>query len=140
MAVSYRIDPLRHLVITTLTDTLSFDECAEHHRRLASDPAFRPNFHELIDGSAVTRVSFGSAAIFSLAMGCPYGPEARRAIYCGNSLTNFGVARMFQTLAHGMHGNIQVFRSVASARAWLDDDAAIAATGIDASSSKTGSG
>lgn len=126
MAVSYRIDAARRLVITTLSDTLSLSECFQHHEKLAADPDFRPDYRELMDGSAVTRVAFDSAAVISLSKSCPFGANSRRAIYCGDSLMNYGMARMFQTLAQGRHGEIGVFRTAVESAKWLDEHALLA--------------
>lgn len=122
MAVSYRIDSDKRLVITTLTDTLSFAECSRHHGQLAADPDFQPDFSELMDGSGLTWVELNSTAIFDLSRTYPFGPRSRRAINCGESLKHFGLARMFQTLARGKHGDIQVFRSAEESVRWLSGE------------------
>lgn len=120
MPISYDIDSERGLVITRLSGTVSFDECAEHHCKLSADPAFDPAFRELLDGGAVERVALISTAIFSLSNSCPYESSARRAIYAGNKRVHFGLARMFQALASGKHGEIEVFRDRDEALQWLE--------------------
>lgn len=120
MAVSYSIDPDRQLVITVLSGALSYQECVEHHLKLAADPNFHPGYREIIDGSGVTSVSLDSRSVLNLAKSCPFGPDAQRAIVCGESMMNYGVARMFQMLAHGRHGDIRVFRDAKESGNWLE--------------------
>jgi len=118
--VEYRIDIQNGLVLTTLSGTLSFDECQAHHRRLASDPDFKPDLSELMDGSAVNRIPISYASISKLADSCPFGIHARRAIVSSDNLLNYGVARMFQSFSSGKHGEIMVFKDKDEALSWLD--------------------
>ena len=123
MGVRYEIDPEHRLVTTTLSGTLSFDDCVAHHHALAADPTFDPSYHELIDGSGVEKVTLISSAVFSLTMSCPYGPHARRAISTGDKKINFALARMFQSLSGGKLGEIEVFKCRQEALRWLEADA-----------------
>jgi len=123
LAISYEIDADKGLVITTISGTLSFDECTAHHRKLRDDPAFDPSFNELIDGSDAKRVELFSSAVFSLSNTCPYSASAYRAICAGDKRVHFGIARMFQAFATGKHGSIEVFKSREEALAWLQSHA-----------------
>lgn len=123
MTVRYEIDASNGLVTTTLTGAVGMSECVAHHRRLAADPAFDPAFRELIDGSAVERVSLLSPDLFSLSVSCPYGSAAYRAICTGDNMTHYAIARMFQALAGDKHGEIAVFKTHGEALAWLEDKA-----------------
>ena len=126
MPITYAIDPEKGIVTTTITGVLSFDECTEHHRRLGADPAFDPSYGELMDGGGVERVALLSTAVFSLSNTCPYGPTAIRAIFAGNKRLHFGIARMFQSLASGRHGTIEVFNDREEALQWLESKMASA--------------
>jgi len=120
LAITYEIDTGKGLVTTTISGTLSFDECNDHHYRLGADPAFAPSYNELIDGGNTEQVELFSKAIFSLAESCPFGPDSFRAINAGCKKVHFGLARMFQAFATGRHGTIEVFRSREEALQWLD--------------------
>jgi hypothetical protein len=49
MPVSFRIDAKQRLVVSTLQGTVSEEEIADHNRRLRNDPAFDPQYQQLID-------------------------------------------------------------------------------------------
>jgi len=119
MPISYTIDNSQRAVFTKLSGTLTLKECIDHHRRLRTDPDFDPSYCELIDGGEVERVGLNSSGIFDLASSCPFAPPARRAIYTSAKSLHFGIARMFQALAGGKRGDIQVFRELDKAIAWL---------------------
>lgn len=119
MPTEYVIDKAQKTVFTTLYGTLTLKEGVEHHHRLASDPDFDISYNELIDGGALEKVGLNTSGIFSLSQSCPFGPTARRAIYSTDRQLYYGFARMFQTLAGGKHGEIEVFKERDEALQWL---------------------
>ncbi|MDX8402909.1 MAG: hypothetical protein R8K54_00690 [Mariprofundaceae bacterium] len=119
MAISYSIDKQRGIVFTMLSEVLDFEECVAHHFKLGADADFDPSYCELIDGSLLKSVSLASKAIFSLSKTCPYGTNARRAIYASDNTFHYGLARMFQIVAGEKHGEIMVFKDRDKALAWL---------------------
>jgi len=119
MTVRYFIDKQQKTVFTTLSDTLTVTESVEHHRRLGDDPDFDPTYSELMDMSELDNISLNVSGIADLAQSCPFRPESNRAIYSTNKNLYFGLARMFQTLAGGVHGDIRVFKKLDEALDWL---------------------
>jgi len=117
--IRYTIDNKQKAVFTRLYGTLTLQECIDHHRRLEADPDFDSAYCELIDGGDVENIGLNSAGIFELSSSCPFDPPARRAIYTTERSLHFGIARMFQALAGGKRGDIQVFRELDKAIAWL---------------------
>ena len=121
MAITYHIDPDRKRVTTILSGTVGLQEGLRHHEALGADPLFDPGFCEFMDGSAVGDIDLNSLAIWNMSQSCPFGPESKRAIYCGDNLLRYGLARSFQACTGGQHGEIQVFRDAGDAIKWLDE-------------------
>lgn len=119
MAVKYFIDKEQKVVFTSLSGNLTLMDSIAHHHRLGADPDFDPTFKELIDGKAVETVSLNITGIVDLSRSCPFQPESRRAIYSTDKQLYYGLARMFQTLAGGKHGDIRVFKKLDEALDWL---------------------
>lgn len=119
MTVRYFIDKQQKTVFTTLSDTLTVTESVEHHRRLGADPDFDPTYKELMDMAGLNNISFNISGMTDLAQSCPFRPESNRAIYSTNKNLYFGLARMFQALAGGTHGDIRVFKKLDEALEWL---------------------
>lgn len=120
MTVRYFIDKQQKTVFTTLSDTLTMTESVEHHHKLGADPDFDPAYKELMDMSELDNISLNISGIASLAKSCPFRPESNRAIYSTNKNLYFGLARMFQALTGGNHGDIRVFRKLDEALEWLE--------------------
>jgi len=119
LPIRYVIDKGQKTVFTSLYGTLTAKEAAEHHHRLGDDPDFDPTYKELIDGEAVDTVTLNIAGIVDLSRSCPFLAEAKRAIYSTDKQLYYGLARMFQTLAGGVHGDIRVFKKLDEATDWL---------------------
>jgi hypothetical protein len=60
MPVESIIEKERRLVITTAWGRATIDEFMGHQERLLSDPAFSPEFDQLLDGSGVTELAVSS--------------------------------------------------------------------------------
>lgn len=119
MTVRYFIDKQQKTVFTTLSDTLTLTESVEHHLRLGADPDYDPTYKEMMDMSELDSISLNISGIADLAQSCPFGSESNRAIYSTDKSLYFGLARMFQALAGGRHGNIRVFKRYDEALDWL---------------------
>ena len=68
----------------------------------------------------------GPNTLRDLALQSPFGPGSRRAIVVDADVV-FGVSRMYEVFAHEMGPEIQIFRDMDAARAWLGLDAGAAA-------------
>ena len=118
MPVTYAIDAGRRLVLTYVTGTVAVGEMFAYQDRLRGDPAFSPDFTNLMDFSGTTPFTATAEEIRELAMRSPYGPGARRAMVVDTNL-HFGFARMVQVFAESRGVTIEVFRDRAEALAWL---------------------
>jgi hypothetical protein len=119
--VSYRIDTPRRLVLTTACGALTDEESRTHVRELTADPEFDPSFRQLADFREVTSVELTNAGVRAVARKNPWKAGARRALVCDQNVL-FGIARMFELLSDGGEDEIQVFREMSDAQAWLGLD------------------
>ena len=122
MPASYRIDRARRLVLSSATGVLTHDDLRAHMRNLAGDSNFDPSFRQIFDFRAVTNLEVTGAALRELAQSNPWKKRTRRAFVCDRDVL-FGMARMFQLLTNGAPAEIQVFREMSEALAWLGLDA-----------------
>ena len=119
MPVTYEIDTGHRLVLTYVTGTVTVGEMFTYQDTLRGDPAFAPDYANLMDFSGATPFGATGDEIRELSMRSPYGPGARRAMVVDTNL-HFGFARMVQVFAESRGVTIEVFRERAEALAWLD--------------------
>ena len=119
MSVTHRIDAIRHLVVTRAEGAVAPAEIISANESLALHPDFDPKFDQLCDGTAADRMLVDAEVMEAVVSSSPFGPTSRRAIVVVSD-TSYGLARMFQSLAEGRHGEIGVFRTLSEARAWLE--------------------
>jgi len=116
--VSFRIDRARRLVVTTARGVLTDEEVLNHVRELTTDPEFDPTFRQLADFREVTRAELTSTGVRAVARKSPWQAGARRAFVCDQDVL-FGIARMFELFSDEGKDEIQVFREMSGAQAWL---------------------
>ena len=125
MCVDYRIDTARGLVFTDCHGNISAADMDDIAQRLRNDPAFNPDYRQLVDLTAVSGISAPFDAIRHFASdqrGDPFSGKSHRAIVAPHDLT-FGVARMYEALREDKdNGALRVFRSLPEALKWLELD------------------
>lgn len=117
--LEYRIDPGQRLIVIGGSGRLDPTEIIAHHRRVREDPAFRPEFDQLIDLRAATDASDVWADIPRYAWGRSVtgirrafvAPQPRGLVY--------GVARQNAAYAEMEGVQARVFDSLADAEEWL---------------------
>ena len=119
--VSYRIERARRLVLTTACGALTDEDVLIHVRELTADPEFDASFRQLADFREVTSTELTSAGVRAVARKNPWKAGARRALVCDQDVL-FGIARMFELLSADGGAEIQVFREMSDAQAWLGLD------------------
>jgi len=122
MCVEYRIDMARGVVFTDCYGDISAEDMDDIAHRLRNDPAFNPDYRQLIDLTEVAGVSASFDAIRCFANdqhGDPFSGRSRRAVAAPHNLT-FGVARMYEALREDKdQGAFRVFRTMPEALRWL---------------------
>jgi len=119
VAVFYKIDKERRLVMTTVSGVMNVADGLAHQKKLRNDPDFDPGFSQLMDFTHSTRIDLSREDIHRLAQTNLFSPDSRRAILVRSDVA-YGLARMFELLRDtmGEHG-IRVFRDLDEALDWV---------------------
>jgi hypothetical protein len=128
MPATYSIDPAKRLVLTNFSGEVHEAEVRTMFMRMADDPAFDPDFSELLDLSAVTDFHISGEELKGISEIDPFSSRARRAFVSPADLL-FGVSRMYEGIKGNQH-NIATFRHMAEARHWLELDEKSALSGF----------
>jgi hypothetical protein len=118
MPESYEIDPQRELIVCRAWGEFSNADLRGHYRRLASDPAFSPQYRQLGDLRDVTAFSVDSATIAAEAHASIFARGTRRAFVAPKGLA-YGLARMFVAHASAAGQVMEVFTERDVAEQWL---------------------
>jgi hypothetical protein len=118
MPITYTIDLARRLVRLRIWGVLTPDELRDTYARIAADPDFDPCFWQLTDARDLVRVAASAGEVREAAEGRVFTAGTRRAIVASTDY-QFGMARMFSSFASGIEQDVQVFRDLAAAEAWL---------------------
>jgi hypothetical protein len=123
MPCRYIIDQQHRLVITTGSDRITFAEVKAHQEQLSTDPAFDPEFNQLVDASAVTAIDATIDQIKTIAKRGIFSPTSRRA-FVATRPDIFGIGRVMGTYFEmsRVPQQVQVFYDLPSALKWLGLD------------------
>jgi len=125
MPITYRIDPIRNLVLLTCSGVVEDNEFPEFRERLLNDPQFNPGMKELADlrdveWDEITKdrlLNFIEMEKFYISkLG-----ECRIAVVTSSDL-HFGFMRMFISMMSEFLGDFRIFRDMEEAEAWLFDE------------------
>jgi hypothetical protein len=103
------------VIFSTCRETITDSDVQNYMEMLAQDIAFSPAYSHLIDCSEVTSFDVSSALVRSAAGKKLFSSRAKCAIVAPQDYI-FGMARMFQMQ---QHGELEVFRTLMEALAWL---------------------
>ena len=121
MPVTYIIDNSTKLIRTTCSGPVTFEDVADHFRKLKDDPDFGGHLDVLLDvrqadslpeSSQLKIVSSRISAIRSKV-------EFRVCAIVANRDAMFGMMRMFAVFAEDNFRAVRVFRQTAEAEEWL---------------------
>ena len=119
MPFRIQIDVDGRIVLVELTGELSADELIEGNRALATHPDFRSDLDQIVDMSTANGIRIDRHTVRQLTDQPPlFSPRSRRAFVVKTDF-GYGMARMFQMQRGEGAGEIQVFRDLGEARAWL---------------------
>jgi hypothetical protein len=121
--IFYHIDAKENLVMALGSGVLTDDELLDFRKRLVNDPAFQPNMRELSDFRSVEKHVHSTEGLHRfLEQEIKYadrlGREYRIAIVTGSDL-HFGFSRMYIVGVADTLPEVQVFRDIDEAEAWL---------------------
>jgi hypothetical protein len=123
MPTPYLIDPAHHLVITRGRGVLSDADLIGHSQAIRADPQFTPDMHQLSDLRFATGLDVSVGCLNELVQINPFGAGARRAIVTRDDVI-FGLSRMYEMMREDGRDEVQVFRELDEAIAWLGLEAA----------------
>ncbi len=123
MPISYRIDSERNLVLAEGSGVLTDDDLLVFRKRIINDPAFHSGMRELADFRAVEKHVHTTEGLNRfLEQEKKYaeilGRDYRIAIVTGSDL-HFGFSRMYIVGVADTLPEVQVFRDMDEAEAWL---------------------
>ena len=120
MAITYQIDPAVKLVRTRVESHVSLEDMLSHAHVLKEDPAFRPEYSNLIDLSRFTGTDLHADAMKAFAHGLQgeiFARSSKRAVVAPSD-SAFDLSRQFQSMRPNQE-NFQVFHSTDEAMHWL---------------------
>jgi hypothetical protein len=120
MPSSYLIDPENRVVRCRAWGVLTHPEAVTTREQFTNDPAFSADFSQIYDLNEVERIDMTGDQIRSLAGFSSFAPHTRRAAVASQTAI-YGAMRMFaiQHQAGGGNTQINVFKSIGEAEAWL---------------------
>ena len=120
MPLTYRVDRERRRAIAAASGVVSAQEFLDQQTAVASDPDFQSDFDAMYDLRQMESFEGASQDVKALALSSPFAEGSRRAVVAASNVI-FGLARMYQALSEESAAEIQVFRKMESAEAWLEE-------------------
>jgi hypothetical protein len=121
MPMSYEVDGERSLVRCRTWGRLTNEELREHYRAMGADPSFRPSFRQLGDLRDVDVGLLDAGVVREVAASRVFAPGVRRALVASTDHA-YGLSRIFAAYAETGLQEVKVFRDMASAERWLDQE------------------
>lgn len=118
MPVRFSLDRERRLVIVQASGVLVDDDVHTGRQELLDDPEFDRDFGQLFDARAVDEVQLSVEVMGRMAQTSILARESRRA-FVATTPYQYRMASLFVTLAQPYQPNVQVFRDIDEALAWL---------------------
>jgi len=118
MPTQYVIDIDNRIVQTRFSGLVTHHDVADHAARLHGDPAFDPQFSELVTFGEDPDIQLGYLDWQSLADRDPFSSSSKRAFVVQPRCAAYGVVRMCQ-IARDNPANICIFETVEEALSWL---------------------
>ena len=122
MPITYRIDTERNLVLAEGSGIITDKDMPEFRTKLFNDPLFRPGMKELADFRAVERNEVNTDRFLEfIEQEKTYGAslEDYRIAVVTTSDLHYGFTRMYMAIMGDYMGDMQVFRDMEEAKAWL---------------------
>lgn len=123
LPISFRFDPTHNIVRLECTGAVTDAEVTDVIEAVYGSPGHQPGMHELLDCLGVTQMRVTPAAVRSAARLISdrldrHGVGWRIAIVTRSAVI-FALARMYQMLRDESPEQVQVFRSLDAAEAWI---------------------
>jgi len=127
MALKYRLEKNRRLVLITGVGVIGPAEIVANREALLSDPDFDRSFDVLVDFTQVPETSLNSDVLRPLSRNPLFSQASRIAVVTTlppTNMTLFGMARLYETYREvsNMGDHLRVFKTLEDAREWLGVD------------------
>jgi len=113
MPAVLKIDPELKIVISTFRGEVTDDDVVRHSAAIVGDPAFDPEFSEIVDFSGVTRLAVSEGMLAGMAGSQSIFSRASMHVVVAPADLAFGLARRYQALAARTRPNFVVVRTLA---------------------------
>lgn len=121
MPVVLKIDPHRRVVHSAFYGRITDTELLGHHKRIASDPDFNPQFADIVDFSDVTDPAITESAVAELAANPSLFSSSAVHIVIAPATVVFRLGARFKELAQSSRPNFYVVKTRAEAYKLLPD-------------------
>jgi hypothetical protein len=118
MPAHYIIDAENRVVLTIFRGVLTVREAVEQRDRLHNDPAFNPDFCELIDFNAVSETEMGRSDFTSFLAMDPFSTASKHALVANSLNSVYGAAGMYRTM-RSERIRVRIFKTISEALHWL---------------------
>jgi len=125
MPAQYVIDIDNHIVRTTFSGAVTCREVIDHATRLRDDPAFDPQFSELVTLGENPDIQLSYLDWQSVAKRDPFSSNSKRAYVVQSHSVLYGLIRMYQ-IARNDTVSIRIFETADEALSWLSAAARLA--------------
>jgi hypothetical protein len=122
MPIVHRYDPALRTLFLDFSGEVSETELVDVARKLTSDPSIPAGHRELVDLSGVRNTDVTAAALRRVAhiyTDSDRRPEDSRVAIVAPADLFYGLSRMYEAFREPSRLEIQVFRELREARAWL---------------------
>lgn len=118
MAATFRIDSGQGVIFSRLEGEITLATLRDYTQSLHADPDYRAGLVQLVEVHSIRmRVNFNE--MYAYVRGASGLVPIQRTAIVADDAQAFGMARMFEQLSQESATEVEVFRDLASARAWL---------------------
>jgi hypothetical protein len=117
----YDIDANKRVVRTVFSGSVNQGTVAGHFVRLGLDPAFHPEFSEIIAFEDISDIHLNYMDFELLVQMDPFSRSAKRALVIPERGALYGVARIYQAARHDTLG-VRIFDTEDDALLWVTSD------------------
>lgn len=121
MPISYTVNERLNFVYTIFSGCVDRSDIEAQLERISKDRRIRPGYLEIVDYRNAEKIVLSSDELFSIL----YIEETIEPLKSSkmaavtDSKSQYGIGRMYQTIAENNRPNVKVFTSLADALKWL---------------------
>jgi hypothetical protein len=121
MPAHYVIDLENRIVLTIFRGILTLEDVMKQRERLNHDPAFNPEFSEVVDFNAVSEFEMDYAAFGSILEVDPFSITSKHALVVDSLNSVYGVAGMYRVM-RSYEIRVKIFKTIQETVKWLAEE------------------